>query len=49
MTDIVKKFEAATLTLQQKQGRFNRKPDEVLNIVAKLKQYGLTFGGNENQ
>lgn len=48
MTDIVKKFEAATLTLQ-KQGRFNRKPDEVLNVVAKLKQYGLTFGGNENQ
>ena len=49
MTDMVKNFKEATLALQQKQGRFNRNPDEVLNVVAKLKQYGLTFGGSENQ
>ena len=48
MTDMVKKFETATLTLQQKQGRFNRNPEEVFNVVAMLQRHGLNLGGNEN-
>ena len=46
--DMVKKFETATLTLQQKQGRFNRNPEEVFNVVAMLQRHGLNLGGNEN-
>ena len=46
MTDIVKKFEAATLTLQQKQGGFNRKL-EPLDVVGMLRKHGLNLGGSK--
>jgi hypothetical protein len=49
MTDMVEKFETATLTLQQKQGRFNRDPERVFNVVEMLRRHGLkNLGGNGN-
>lgn len=51
MTDIVKKFEVATETLNQQGAKvraFN-KGAEVLNVADIFRnKFGLTFGGNEN-
>ena len=50
MTDMVRKFELGTKTLEQgaKVRGFN-KGMEALNVAEIFKsQFGLTFGGNEN-
>jgi hypothetical protein len=49
MTDMVRKFELGTKTLEQgaKVRGFNKV--EALNVAEIFKsQFGLTFGGNEN-
>ncbi len=51
MTDMVKKFEIGTQTLKQgAKVRGLNKGIEALNIAEIFKsQYGLTFGGPENE